>query len=741
MRNIFIFIGLCYSFNTFSQIGNKTFNFGFENSPFSKYRFPEGWFQWGSGFLLQADTIKKHSGKQSMRLEVNGKKLDDSFGCIAYSIPSNFHCDSITVKVYMKYENIENGNVGLLLRLDGESGILAFENMEKENIQGSSDWKQFKVTLPYPSNARMIYVGGILSGNGKLWVDDFEVLIDNIDINKIEVSKKLDAQSDLDTEFDYDSKIKSFNVDSTTINNLHIVGRIWGFLKYYHPAIRSGNFNWDYELFRILSKIIAVKDNYERNSILLSWISSLGEINLGIEKNDTINKYINPNFNWITNNNLGYDLEQSLFKIVNAKRDNESYYVDLQIGVGNPIFKNEKSYPSVRFPDCGYRLLCLFRYWNMIEYYYPYKNLIGENWEDAMKIFIPKFISTSSELEYKINTLHLIASIHDTHANILGYDKTLVNFRGNNFGNLKIKFIENKAVVCGFYIDSLGLETGITKGDVITKIDTEDIHQIVKRKLYITPASNYETQLRDISFDLFRTSDSLLKIEYIQEGIVKTTEISCVRGNVLNNIRKSQKIDTCYKIISDNISYLYPESLSPGYLDKLLPKIQNTKGLVIDLRCYPSEFIVFSLGEFLLPDEKPFVKFARGSIYKPGQFSFTDPLTIGKKNKTYFKGKVVILIDEMTQSQAEYTAMALRVAPKAKVIGSTTAGADGNISEINLPGGIKTAISGIGVFYPDGRPTQRIGILPDIEVKKTIYGVKMGKDEALERAISEILKK
>ncbi len=44
-------------------------------------------------------------------------------------------------------------------------------------------------------------------------------------------------------------------------------------------------------------------------------------------------------------------------------------------------------------------------------------------------------------------------------------------------------------------------------------------------------------------------------------------------------------------------------------------------------------------------------------------------------------------------------------------------------------------ISGIGVFYPDGTATQRVGIVPDIEVKPTIQGVKEAKDELLEKAI------
>jgi carboxyl-terminal processing protease len=82
--------------------------------------------------------------------------------------------------------------------------------------------------------------------------------------------------------------------------------------------------------------------------------------------------------------------------------------------------------------------------------------------------------------------------------------------------------------------------------------------------------------------------------------------------------------------------------------------------------------------------------------------------------------------------------MALKTAPDVTCIGSQTAGADGNVSSITFPGGYVTYMSGIGVYYPDGSETQRVGIIPDIEVKPTIDGIKNRKDEVLERAIEFI---
>ena len=51
---------------------------------------------------------------------------------------------------------------------------------------------------------------------------------------------------------------------------------------------------------------------------------------------------------------------------------------------------------------------------------------------------------------------------------------------------------------------------------------------------------------------------------------------------------------------------------------------------------------------------------------------------------------------------------------------------------------LKSMFSGLGVFYPDKRPTQRIGIIPDIEVRRTRTGIRDGRDELIEAAIEFI---
>ena len=169
---------------------NKSFNFGFEKIN-NLETLPNNWFRWGTkDFVLRIDSIEKHSGKYSLKIEATEDIKENSFGCIAYSIPAIYKGKTIEVKAYLKFENSDKP-IGLLLRIDGPeyNKSLEFDNMQKEKISGTKDWTMYSVKLPLPKEARMIYIGALLSGSGKLWADDFQILIDGIDINSAKLKK------------------------------------------------------------------------------------------------------------------------------------------------------------------------------------------------------------------------------------------------------------------------------------------------------------------------------------------------------------------------------------------------------------------------------------------------------------------------------------------------------------------------------------------------------------------------
>ncbi|UWX55244.1 S41 family peptidase [Maribacter litopenaei] len=434
------------------------------------------------------------------------------------------------------------------------------------------------------------------------------------------------------------------------------------------------------------------------------------------------------------------DLKSVLLDVYKNRSQGKHFYITMAANVGNPEFKNENSYYDMPYPDEGYRLLSLYRYWNMINYFFPYRHLMDENWNTKLAEYIPVFLNAKNELEYELAALQLIAEIQDTHANIYGDMEQLDAWRGINYPPVHVRFIENKLVVTDYYNEEYANKDGLKIGDVISEIQGKPIDEIVAEKTKYYPASNVPTRLRNLSEDILRSNNKYLDITLISpDREPRTQSLTLYPKDSLDIFRWYKKREgSSYKILNGNIGYVNLQNIKESDVSKIKEELKDTKGIIVDIRNYPAIFVPFSLGSYFVSQSTPFVKFTQGNTDHPGEFTFTDILEIPNDGEAY-EGKLVVLVNELTQSMAEYTTMALKAGENTTVLGSTTAGSDGNVSTILLPGGLRTMISGIGVYYPNGEETQRVGIVPDVEVKPTIEGIRQGRDEVLERAIQIIL--
>ena len=708
-----------------------SFNLSFEKNT-SGSALPDKWIKWGTeDFAIKKDSIVSFEGKYATIIYPEPNANERSFGSVAHRLPANYKGKQIRLEGYMKIENVTEGNAGLLLRIDGKGGnVLEFNNMDKEAIKGTHDWKKYTITLPFHEDAQSVFVAGILSGKGKAWFDKFDVYIDNQNIQELKPVERPLLKAELDTEFDKGTTIKVDNLSAIQTENLFKLGKIWGFVKYYHPDIAKGNLNWDNELFRVIPSVLNATSGEQAEAAIATWLRKTDMSNLS-EKKTSSDKDIKLKVRteWFKEKSiLKADLSKMLTAIENSEKPNSHFYIDFMPNVGNPVFRNENTYNNLQFDDDGVKLLTLFRYWNMIEYFFPNRHLMDENWDNVLKTYIPQMIAADTELPYMLNLLEIIGKIQDTHANIWSNPKALIAFWGVNIAPIEVKMIEKKVVVTKVSSDNVTIKVG----DIVTAIDGQNIATLIEAKAQYCPASNRSTQIRDVMRKLLRTNNTSVNITIEGKGV---QNIGCeAYGKFLKDETPS------HKILADNIGYIYPATLKKGEIDEIMTKFEKTKGLVVDLRCYPSDFIVFTLGQYLMPQPTDFVKFTTTNLEQPGTFTYTKQLKVGTTANRPYKGKIAILINETTQSQAEYTTMALRVAPTAVVIGSTTAGADGNVSSIVLPGNVRTMISGIGIYYPDGKETQRIGIMPDIEMHPTIQGIKTGTDELLNKAIEVVNK-
>ncbi|WP_019539042.1 S41 family peptidase [Proteiniphilum acetatigenes] len=729
-----IVLGLTLSSSCQTKEIESKFNFGFEKIENGK---PTGWYNFGSAdYQIYLDSVSVKSGKYSAVIEYGGET--SNYKALAFTLPHNYEGKQITLSGYIKTENVADGYAGLWMRID--PGI-AFDNMHQRGITGTTDWKKYEVTLQMnPSETEQIVIGGLLVGKGKMWLDDFSITIDGKDIKDAQTYKKEEVPADKDREFDNGSNIIFPVLDEQLMTNLELLGKLWGFLKYHHPAAGKGDYNWDYELFRILPEYLNAGNNNRRDKILLTWIEKYGEIPACETCKETLSDaYLKPDLSWVDNSNMDITLKKRIKDIYMNRHQGKHYYIAMFPGVGNPEFKNEKPYSNTPYPDAGFRLLSLYKYWNMIQYFFPNKHLTDKNWNDVLKEYIPLFLSAKNELEYELVSIQVIGEVNDTHANLWGGKDKVEELRGNMYAPFKVRFIEEKLVVTDYYNPELKESAGLEIGDVITHIDGKTTELIVDSLKKYYPASNEAARLRDISADLLRSQNQVVNVKYVSSGQIKQKELILYPRANLNMYHwyRVNKDEKCYKLLDGNIGYVTLASINNEDVPVIKETFKDTKGIIIDIRNYPSAFMPFSLAPYFVSSPTPFVKFTNGNINNPGEFTFSSDLNIPGTEEIY-QGKLVVLVNELTQSSAEYTAMSFRAGENTTIVGSTTAGADGNVSTIVLPGGLRTMISGIGVYYPDGKETQRIGIVPDVKIEPTINGIKAGRDEVLEKAIEII---
>ena len=240
-------------------------------------------------------------------------------------------------------------------------------------------------------------------------------------------------------------------------------------------------------------------------------------------------------------------------------------------------------------------------------------------------------------------------------------------------------------MVTGYSNASAGPATGLQIGDVIESLDGTPVQDLVKRWEPYFPASNQPTRLRDMARALTRGACATARLAIRRPA--GAVEITAQRQPLASLDRQAGLThdlpgDT-FRLLSDQVAYLKLSSVKVADAGSYVERSKGTRGLIIDIRNYPSEFVVVRAG---LAARASSPRHSRGSPLAiwtiPARSSgAAQPLSLTPQ-QPHYAGKVVVLVDEVSLSQAEYTAMAFRAAPRTIVVGSTTAGADGNVSQI-----------------------------------------------------------
>jgi len=498
--------------------------------------------------------------------------------------------------------------------------------------------------------------------------------------------------------------------------------RVWGLLKYFHPNVTAGHFDWDKVLIDRIAKINEAKSAEQVNEELMQMIRIAGAYEMSIDTawNDSLN--MNVSLCWLDQSFINDSIRRMLREIASLTTVNHWYYVKYKESADKLPIYNEKDYENNVIDQYEYRLLALFRYWNVIYYFFPYKYMMDQSWDVTLLKFIPLFLIANDVSTYQNTVGQLATRLND------GHGFTSVTPYYDQFKYRYITKIDSLTVVRN-PPESSALE----RGDIILSINKKNINSYRDSISVLIPSSNmrftdnavngiiYWTIMGGCSLTILRNQKEISFSEYTK------------RSSVITPLSP-------YRSISSEIGYVNLDSLKSFDIPSIIDSMNLKKGVILDLRNYPIHFKFRDLSCHLIQTKEYCYALSTvadwshiGAFYKEECVTrCPDSLWQDRKQVTC---KIAVLINEATQSWAETLSMDFRTNGYT-LVGAPTAGANGNATIFSLPGNIKVSYSGLGFYFPDGTQMQRTGIIPDIEVYPTMDDILAGRDEVLEAAIT-----
>ena len=391
----------------------------------------------------------------------------------------------------------------------------------------------------------------------------------------------------------------------------------------------------------------------------------------------------------------------------------------------------ESDYAVMEFPSSEYRLLSLFRFWNLVNTVYPYKDLIGRPWDDVLTEYIPKMEANADAHAYGVTAAEMITELHDSH----GYATIPALMKdGISMPPVVLREAEGQTVVAALPDPKAVPDLHI--GDIVMSVDGESVAVRRTRLGRRVCASTPQSLRLAVSSILLNGHKEVPAVLTVTDATGKSHTLTLPRTT--RYVQMPPRLTPVYSVMPSGFGYIDLGRLTPADVEKAFQAVAKTQGLIFDMRGYPNG-TAWAIAPYLASHPVVGAQFAVPSPQAPDDTSVsTSEYQIIPNPNFHYGGRVAVLIDETAISQAEHTCLFIEAACHPEFIGTPTAGANGEVTNAVLPGGISFSFTGMSIKHGDGRQLQRLGIQPTLTVAPTLAGIRAGRDEVLDAAVRRL---
>ncbi len=527
--------------------------------------------------------------------------------------------------------------------------------------------------------------------------------------------------------------------------------KVFGFVKYYHSGVSTCSINWDSVLVSVLPGIDSATTVTGFNDWLDTMLQAAGPMTLATTPPPAVlppDQRRNLNFGWINDSaTLRADIRTVLDTIKNNFRPHAECWVkdnDYTTSYGGwLVFPHDNPQLDVNtatsFPDRDHKLLLLFKYWNVVNYFSPNNHIIAHPWDSTLYHYCLQVADAANPKALYFALERLTSELNDAHTEGLTWSQHYFQPPGWYSPMIRLRYTEGQYVVIKSQV------SGINPGDALVTVDGMSTHDWEDSLRPYISAGNDAVFRRFMSQAILSRDNPSTVVHLTVEDGSGTYHNFGVAANVnpyssqpffYGNYYPNDSLNSIFwTTMQCDIGYVNMGNIKDSNVAQMYSDLQSKSTIIFDIRNYPNG-TAWSIADLIYPNRRNFSNDLAPDVTYPGTFYWYRDSLGNMANPTPYMGKIILLINEETQSQAEYSCMIFEAMPNVVKVGTQTAGADGNISYWDLTQDIQTGFSTIGIYYPDGTNAQRLGIVPDSIVEITRNGIKDKRDYVLEKALT-----
>jgi C-terminal processing protease CtpA/Prc len=751
-------------------------------------------------YTVDVDSSVARSGRRSLRID-GFTTTPLGGGSVLQQIRADrFRGKRVRVSAYVRTRNVRGLGGTIAVAVAGEGRVVAQSRLDQAPLTGSRNWQLLTAVVDVPGLAVGLNITGTLEGAGTTWFDNFriEVIGNSGDSLHEPVSgvSTAQAQSLADHFRQFDEQLRDADFErielarplllgrspleapqllsARGLDNLFAFTRLVGVVRHFYPTEQVRTTNWSDFTIRAV-RLVERAPNAESLARTLRTLFEPIAPDIVITVGTTTPKLPkarvpsqNPSVTWWSNIGIAlappeisapgriYSSSLLVRRAAGGRvprgvpHPDSAWSAVLGAGLAaavpvarwtvfssndsasksvQPVDRAEAASPN----DRATRLAGVIGLWNVFQHSYPYFDVVKVDWPTELRRALRTAATDRSPAEYQATLERLVAALQDGHGRVY----PIVAQPRRAFLPVALDWVENQLVV-----SEVGPEAdGLQRGDIIERIDGVPADSVLalreQRISGATPQWRRYRAVQEVTVGPERATVQLRVRPALSSPGARTTRD--VRLTYSSTLRTRNLPETIAELQA-GIFYVDLDRINDADFLRALPRLQKARGIIFDLRGYPNSvstpLILARLSASTL----------RSAYFEVPTFTRPDRTSVQWRDggwtlepvRPRLTAKIAFLTGGGAISYAESTMGIVEQYRLGAIVGESTAGTNGNVNAVPVPGGYQVSYTGMRVRKRDATPHHGVGIKPTVPVTRTLAGVAQGIDEVLERGIGVV---